>query len=542
MKSEKPQLQPRDRSRFLYSQIPLMKATAKADGTTLGFSGEHDSTSMEKGVPYNPSPHLTDQAAANVALRKRRFADEPVLAVHDTHSKQDPDDSSSTHIRDTLDHYDDFENDILNNNTQLPKFLLKRLAQEQSRRYKKLVSLKLDHARAVQHDICPSGSLCLKNKDYVRRPETAITMGFKPSRSEQGEQSGEASEYSTDLRWLPSEYPMPPTQTLPSEFECPLCFRVKKFSKPSDWAKHVCEDLQPFTCTFEGCPDAKSFKRKADWIRHENERHRQLEWWKCNMIDCAHTCFRKDNFVQHLVREHKLPEPKPRVSHFRTPNDEALDKEDPVWRRVEDCRHETPKSPRDEPCRFCGNVCSSWKKLSSHLAKHMEDIAFPIWKKVLQSDVTPDTVISPTNSTVPPPPPPLPAPKPPAYTPWYPIKPAKSSTISAVSVGSQRELAPRRSTHSEGTQSSYHPLQPFPRASSVASSPSHFATVNKPYHCEVQGCTHERGFATPTKKGLTTRHTHTTAAKGKTAKMQARYGHGETTSGAIYRGSILMRI
>ena len=182
----------------------------------------------------------------------------------------------------------------------------------------------------------------------------------------------------------------------------------------------MCEDLQPFTCTFEGCPDAKSFKRKADWIRHENERHRQLEWWKCNMIDCTHMCFRKDNFVQHLVREHKLPEPKPRISHFRSPNEENLDKEDPVWRRVEDCRNETSKGPRDEPCKFCGNVCSSWKKLSSHLAKHMEDIAFPIWKKVLQKEVTPDTMRTPPGSVVPP----LPQPKTPAYTPWYPIQPA----------------------------------------------------------------------------------------------------------------------
>ena len=138
------------------------------------------------------------------------------------------------------------------------------------------------------------------------------------------------------------------------------------------------------------------------------------------MIDCTHMCFRKDNFVQHLVREHKLPEPKPRISHFRSPNEENLEKEDPVWRRVEDCRNETSKGPRDEPCKFCGNVCSSWKKLSSHLAKHMEDIAFPIWKKVLQKEVTPDTMQTPPGALNPP----LPAAKTPAYTPWYPIQPA----------------------------------------------------------------------------------------------------------------------
>ena len=211
---------------------------------------------------------------------------------------------------------------------------------------------------------------------------------------------------------FPDGVPMPPINRLPAEFECSLCFKVKKFLKPSDWSKHVHEDVQPFTCTFVNCVEPKSFKRKADWVRHENERHRQLEWWMCNLLDCSHKCFRKDNFVQHLVREHKLPEPKiktmkPSKPAVRGPSAQKARKQmeeqseefpeeiDQVWRLVEECRHETPKNPTDEPCTFCGNVCNSWKKLTVHLAKHMEQISMPVLAIVDHMPVTPETIISP---------------------------------------------------------------------------------------------------------------------------------------------------
>jgi hypothetical protein len=195
---------------------------------------------------------------------------------------------------------------------------------------------------------------------------------------------------------FPQGVPNPPVKFLPAKFECPYCFKVKEFKKPSDWTKHVHEDVQPFTCTFANCNDAKSFKRKADWVRHENERHRQLEAWTCNIGECAHTCYRRDNFVQHLVREHKVPEPKVRTGRnagtrspatatdgerlqhgFTFPNGEES-VEEYVAALVEQCRHDSSKQAQEEPCRFCGNICTTWKKLTVHLAKHMEQISMPV--------------------------------------------------------------------------------------------------------------------------------------------------------------------
>jgi hypothetical protein len=72
--------------------------------------------------------------------------------------------------------------------------------------------------------------------------------------------------------------------------------------------------------------------------------------------------------------------------------------EDKVLSMIETCRHETTKNPLEEPCRFCGNTCNSWKKLTVHLAKHMEQISMPVLDLVKNKDVSPDTIISPIEN------------------------------------------------------------------------------------------------------------------------------------------------
>ena len=315
-------------------------------------------------------------------------------------------------------------------NPRLPPFMVDRVAQEQLRRYKKLIDFKVKHVQAISNRKCPSGKHCLElggeptylpSKSSSREPEHSHTgfsiTGITPS----DEDVNALAEGIVTPAQFPHGVPMPPVKRLPAEFECSLCFKVKKFHKPSDWSKHVHEDVQPFTCTFATCAEPKSFKRKADWVRHENERHRQLEWWQCNMNDCSHKCYRKDNFVQHLVREHKLPEPKVKTAKASKPAvrgpsaqktrkahgddagpaDDSNDEIDQVWKLVEECRHETPKNPQDEPCKFCGNICNSWKKLTVHLAKHMEQISMPVLNVVKQKDVTPETIVSPIEQRLP---------------------------------------------------------------------------------------------------------------------------------------------
>jgi hypothetical protein len=306
-------------------------------------------------------------------------------------------------------------------NPRLADFMVERIAQEQIRRYKRLLEFKVKHLNAVKSKSCSSGNFCTdlggEAKQLSPRGGTkdseAPFIGFQITAPGSSGEEGEAAPEGTVVSaQFPTGVPLPPVHRLPAEFECPLCFKVKKFYKPSDWTKHVHEDVQPFTCTFPSCGEPKSFKRKADWVRHENERHRQLENWTCQIGDCTHTCYRKDNFVQHLVREHKIAEPRQRPSRAsnkdplagsdrgrpyliavsRISTDNVIDD---IWSIVEQCRKDTDKQPKNEPCRFCGNICNSWKKLTVHLAKHMEQISMPILPLVEQKLLNADSVISP---------------------------------------------------------------------------------------------------------------------------------------------------
>ena len=314
-------------------------------------------------------------------------------------------------VENIIPNYEGFKIHARQLNPRLEPYLIDRIGQEQVRRYKKLIDNKIKHTKAVQvaHK-CPSGTHCfslggeatlLPPRVSARDPDSTYTQFqiTNPADEEFDEAGFEEGIVTPAL--FPAGIPLPPVKRLPAEFECILCFKVKKFQKPSDWTKHVHEDIQPFSCTFPNCNEPKSFKRKADWVRHENERHRRLEYWKCNVSECSHICYRKDNFVQHLVREHKKSEPTAKTrgsgsSKNKPPGGNGWQSEDnEVWRLVDVCRHETSSKPRDEPCRFCGNVCNSWKKLSVHMGKHMEQIAMPVLELIELKEVAPDTVISP---------------------------------------------------------------------------------------------------------------------------------------------------
>ncbi|KFY23617.1 hypothetical protein V493_05747 [Pseudogymnoascus sp. VKM F-4281 (FW-2241)] len=278
-----------------------------------------------------------------------------------------------------------------------PGYLVDRLAHQQMVRYKCLLGWRIKHQGAISDRACNAGDFCLSMggaTKYYEAKAKGRTGGNKALPID-GDGSDSNPENALGAESFPDGVPKPPAVSLPAEFECQLCFKVKKFQKPSDWTKHVHEDVQPFTCTYPSCREPKSFKRKADWVRHENERHRHLEWWTCRIDDCNHKCFRKDNFLQHLVREHKLPEPK---TKSKAAIRRATGAEEEVWARVAECHHETLVRPIDEPCKFCGRAFASWKKLTVHLGKHMEQLSLPVLRLVDQRIVDANTIISPVEA------------------------------------------------------------------------------------------------------------------------------------------------
>ena len=305
--------------------------------------------------------------------------------------------------------FEGFKSQIMQLNPRLGPALIHRLAHEQDRRYKVLVGLQQKHAQAAASRSCKSANFCFAQggqEKLLQDPKVpaeieAGQIQFRVSNFTDGhEQEYAIGEGTVAAAQFPPGVPLPPVSRLPARFECPICFQVKTFKKPSDWSKHVQEDVQPFTCTFPHCNEPKSFKRKADWVRHENEKHRQLEWWTCAFSECNHTCYRKDNFVQHLVREHKMPEPKIKKGSTaeEAPNSRREQDLERLWQMVEECRHETDQGPQSEPCRFCGNVCSEWRKLSVHLGKHLEQLAMPVLRLSKSSAPIPGPV--PVNNPV----------------------------------------------------------------------------------------------------------------------------------------------
>ncbi|KAM0486957.1 hypothetical protein ACHAPX_000224 [Trichoderma viride] len=368
-----------------------------------------------------PNRSSIDNGHSSLADMWRKSGGPPVAVLRQAAAPVEPDDDDDDDddfyedndmkmnpniIDDIAPNFAGFQQHIQTLNQALPpahSYLVDRIAHQQIIRYKQLLNNKVKHLGLGAN--CPCGSLCLAlggsaNLLTSRGGDNGNGRGLNALPTHYDDDDDVTpTEGAINQESFPSDIPMPPTQHLPAEFECQLCYQKKKFHKPSDWTKHVHEDVQPFTCTWDKCRDPKIFKRKADWVRHENEGHRHLEWWTCDVEDCRHTCYRRDNFLQHLVREHKFQEPKVKTKAAM----KKVGAVDPTWQKVEQCHIETNKQPHEEPCRFCGKVFPTWKKLTVHLAKHMEQISLPVLRLVAAKakELAADTIISPIQDPPP---------------------------------------------------------------------------------------------------------------------------------------------
>ncbi|KAK1752411.1 transcription factor IIIA [Echria macrotheca] len=386
---------------------PLGRSRSKSDLTKPQSSSLAD---MWKKTGGPPVAHL-----ANPALTLAD-ADDEDEDEEETYEDKELRSEADKMIDEITPNLAGFQQHILKLNPTLAttknNFLVERIAYQQIIRYKTLLNAKVKHLQSTANKNCACGPLCMDLGGSPRILDTkSDTRGFGPLSAGFDGSDGDITPLEgpgvISPESFPQDIPMPPATILPAEFECQLCFQAKKFQKPSDWTKHVHEDVQPFTCTWQSCRDPKIFKRKADWVRHENEGHRHLEWWDCDVEDCRHVCYRRDNFLQHLVREHKYPEPKVKTKA-------AIKRAgglDPTWQKVEQCHKETRDMPYNEPCRFCGKTFPTWKKLTVHLAKHMEQISLPILKLVQRKELEADTIISPVEN-----------PPPRTFAPNFPVK------------------------------------------------------------------------------------------------------------------------
>ncbi|CAJ2502508.1 Uu.00g099020.m01.CDS01 [Anthostomella pinea] len=154
-------------------------------------------------------------------------------------------------------------------------YLVDRIAHQMVSRHGRLLDLKTRHQSSIRTGSCSSGVFC------VEKGGSSLPFGV----NESTEDSGKSVRFRLNSDSFPVGIPRPPTSTLPAEFECQVCYSRLKLEKPSDWTRHVLDDVQHFTCTWDKCRDPRTFKTRADWVRHENEGHRYLEWWTCDVED-----------------------------------------------------------------------------------------------------------------------------------------------------------------------------------------------------------------------------------------------------------------
>ncbi|KAL9010653.1 MAG: hypothetical protein Q9173_004435, partial [Seirophora scorigena] len=104
--------------------------------------------------------------------------------------------------------------------------------------------------------------------------------------------------------------PNPPeTYEDATEFECPYCYTIFSYryqdpgKRRNEWKQHVLRDLQPYICTFDGCPQANTlYERRSDWMHHEKKHHRRE--WSCNAS--GHEVYKTRNDLKvHMEYQHK---------------------------------------------------------------------------------------------------------------------------------------------------------------------------------------------------------------------------------------------
>lgn len=243
---------------------------------------------LPKGAKDESHPNLVGMWKKNGGPPVAQLAKSAPAAEQDDEEDEDEDlyddgdirMGTSNLIDDTTPNFAGFKQYVLRMNPRLAEhnaFLVDRIAHQQIVRYKSLLNNKIKHLQHTSARSCPCGAMCITlGGSAVLLDSRGDSRGMDPLSTSYAGSDGDITplEGAVSAETFPSNIPTPPTKTLPAEFECQLCYQTKKFTKPSDWTKHVHEDVQPFTCTWDKCREPKLFKRKADWVRHENEGHR----------------------------------------------------------------------------------------------------------------------------------------------------------------------------------------------------------------------------------------------------------------------------
>ena len=122
-------------------------------------------------------------------------------------------------------------------------------------------------------------------------------------------------------------------------------------------------DLQPYSCTFESCPDrGRTYKSRTAWITHELFNHRASSEWICIEV-CGRKFADRGYFKAHILDDHLKA----------TRSDSCINVDDIISQREQKT---IPYPPPQISCLFCKeSIQGTRAALHSHIGRHFDEIA-----------------------------------------------------------------------------------------------------------------------------------------------------------------------
>ena len=341
-----------------------------------------------KHLPIRPVAHKTyleevsnlEPIISAPALRRPRCLSEGVCDVD-----QLTDISASLKASTT-----DVSTQLLQMYPHLELELVERLADAQIRRCSALLKLKLQHFSEVGDTCYNAGSSCAaRSKSYAVATDQDFGIPVHDPYIVDLRQPSQEIADLAKIPDLPRGVPPPPPGSSSTEVECPVCFELKVFPSLDSWIKHVYEDIQPYICTFSNCSRPLVFKRRADWMRHENGWHREVVRYTCHIGDCIYSTVCRNNFHSHMHTWHQdfiaslPPHTRKRQSDSESDGISRSHMRDQMT--VIDEFLVDPRDLSSEPCKFCGRFSSTWSDYETHVSGHFEELGIKVLDLVARS-------------------------------------------------------------------------------------------------------------------------------------------------------------
>ena len=139
-------------------------------------------------------------------------------------------------------------------------------------------------------------------------------------------------------------------------FECPYCHHIVSVPTTHAWMRHIYRDLQPYVCTFEGCPiGEETYESRHRWFNHEVQSHYHV--WSC-LGHCNEVFRDRQELEEHVKTNIEPIIPPAQLKIF-----------------VDMAARYPDKVNTDFECPLCASKITGTTSFEKHLGRHLEGLA-----------------------------------------------------------------------------------------------------------------------------------------------------------------------